>query len=47
MEKELDDLYKKYKVYGYITDEDVDRVKKIYNNLHPNLNPIKYVQTTT
>jgi len=48
MEEAIDVLYNRYKTYGYVTDEDVDRLKKKYNELHPKvINPIKYVQTTT
>lgn len=48
MEEAIDVLYNRYKTYGYVTDEDVDRLKKKYNDLHPkSKNPIKYVQTTT
>lgn len=48
MEEAIDVLYNRYKTYGYVTDEDVARLKKKYNDLHPkSKNPINYVQTTT
>jgi|11_taG_2_1085331.scaffolds.fasta_scaffold116943_2 hypothetical protein len=48
MEEAIDALYQRYKTYGYVRDEDVDLLKKVYNELHPkSSNPIKYVQSTT
>ncbi len=47
MNDSLDELYNKYKLFGYITKEDIDKIKKIYKEKTENSNLFNYIQNNT